>query len=125
MQSRPAGSGSAASGGEEAVEGDAGHGGKQQNSAAACRTGAGTAPLQVLPGVRHVVDRASRLIAQLCLHEGPDEHDPLALLAGDPCPVIRIGGIRQVLVLTELIDTRGRQVLRADPLLPSGLTVDT
>src|ERR1039457_3888463 len=32
-----------------------------------------------------------------------DEHDPLALLAGDLRPVVGVGGVREILVLSELL----------------------
>src|SRR5690349_21937322 len=70
-------------------------------------------PSQVLPGVRHGVDRPARLGPGLAGNQGPDVNDALALLAGDPGPVARVGGVRQVLVLAELVDARGPQV--ADP----------
>src|SRR5680860_299357 len=50
--------------------------------------------LQVLAGVCHSVDRTPRLTALLAGNERADEHDPLALLAGDPGPVAGVGGVR-------------------------------
>src|SRR5256886_4209700 len=43
--------------------------------------------------------------------ERADVDDPLALLAGDPGPVVRVRGVREVLVLRELVDDRVQQVL--------------
>ena len=45
--------------------------------------------------------------------ERADVDDPLALLAGDPRPVVRVGGVGQVLVLGELVDDGVEQVLHA------------
>src|SRR5689334_23154390 len=70
-------------------------------------------PSEVLPGVGHRVDRPARLGPGLAGDQGPDVDDALALLAGDPGPVVGVGGVRQVLVLAELVDARGQQV--ADP----------
>src|ERR1700678_2520335 len=67
-------------------------------------------PLKVLPGVRYRVDRAPGLGAGLAGDQGPDVDDALALLTGDAGPVVRVGGVRQVLVLAELIDARVQQV---------------
>src|ERR1035438_7513640 len=74
--------------------------------------------LQVLPGVGHRVDGAPGFCALLAGDQGPDVNDPLALLAGDACPVIGVGGVRQVLVLTELVHARGQQVRDPEALLP-------
>src|ERR1700735_1938968 len=68
------------------------------------------ARLQVLPGVGHRVDGAAGLRAALAGDQRPDVDDALALLAGYPCPVIRVGGIRQVLVLPEFVHASGQQV---------------
>src|SRR5712691_13198392 len=81
-----------------------------------------SSPLQVLPGVGHRVDGTAGLGAVLARDQGPDVDDPLALLAGDPGPVVRVGGIRQILVLPELIDAGGQQVRDPYALLP-GLEV--
>ena len=62
---------------------------------------------EVLAGVGDVVDQPPGLGALLALDEGADEDDALALLARDACPVIRIRGVGQVLVLAELIHARG------------------
>src|SRR5215470_15050115 len=58
---------------------------------------------KVLPGVRHGVDRTACLGAGLARNQGPDVDDALALLAGDASPVVRVRGVRQVLVLAELV----------------------
>src|SRR5215472_15538767 len=79
---------------------------------------AGVARLQVLPGVGDRVDRSSRLGSVLAGDQRADVDDPLALLAGDPRPVVGVGGVRQVLVLAELVHARGQQVRDAQPLLP-------
>src|SRR5580704_16915124 len=73
---------------------------------------------KVLPGVRHGVDRAACLGAGLAGDQGPDVDDALALLAGDAGPVVRVRGVRQVLVLAELVDARGQQVTDPHALLP-------
>ena len=66
--------------------------------------------LQVLTQVRLGVDRPRRT-RRLAGDQRADVDDPLALLARDPCPVIGIGGVGQVLVLGELVDDRVEQVL--------------
>src|SRR5680860_614914 len=58
---------------------------------------------EVLAGVRHRVDRTSGLSALLAGDQGADENDPLTLLARDACPVVWVGGVREVLVLLELV----------------------
>src|SRR5215218_5753848 len=68
--------------------------------------------LQVLTGVRRRVDGPAGLVA-LAADERADVDDPLALLARDPRPVVRVGRVGQVLVLLELVEARRRQV--ADP----------
>src|SRR5215469_3181896 len=90
------------------------------------RAGAGTrwtgpvtaGQLEVLAGVGDGVDRPSGLGPVLAGDQRPDVDDPLALLAGDPRPVVRVGGVRQVLVLAELVHAGGQQVGDAQPLLP-------
>src|SRR5215469_8298330 len=86
--------------------------------AAACPTSAlrQVQRSQVLAGIRHGVDRPAGLVAALARDQRPDVDDALALLAGDPGPVVRVGGVRQVLVLAELVDTGGQQVRDAQPL---------
>src|ERR1700678_1611020 len=75
-------------------------------------------PSKVLSGVRHGVYGAARLGTGLAGNQRPDVYDALALLAGDTCPVVRVGGVGQVLVLAELIDARGQQVAHPHALLP-------
>src|SRR5437588_12945508 len=72
---------------------------------------------EVLPGVGHRIDRPARLGSGLAGDQRPDVDDALALLAGDPGPVIGVGGVRQVLVLAELVDARGQQMTDAHALL--------
>src|SRR5690606_39763071 len=43
--------------------------------------------------------------------------DPLAVLAGDGGPVVGVGGVGQVLVLAELVDAGGEEVVDAESLL--------
>src|SRR5215203_1662361 len=66
--------------------------------------------LQVLACVGHRVDGPARLGALFGGDERPDEDDPLALLPRDLRPVIRVGGVGQVLVLGELIQASLHQV---------------
>src|SRR6266851_260599 len=73
---------------------------------------------QVLSGVGHGVDGPARLGPGLAGDQGPDVDDALALLAGDPGPVVRVGGVRQVLVLAELVHAGGQQVADPHALLP-------
>src|SRR6478735_9276628 len=72
--------------------------------------------LQVLAGVRRGVDSPGAL-GLLAGDQRADVHDPLALLAGDARPVVGVGGVRQVLVLLELVDTCLEQVADAQALL--------
>src|ERR687890_734414 len=76
-----------------------------------------TTGLEVLTGVRDGVDRSSRLGALLAGDERADEDDPLALLAGDAGPVVGVRGVRQILVLLELVHARLQHVLHPDALL--------
>ena len=71
---------------------------------------------RVLPGVGDGVDGAARVAALLGADQGPDEDDPLALLAADLGPVVGVGGVGQVLVLGELVQAGLQQV--ADPHAP-------
>src|SRR5215475_126439 len=71
---------------------------------------------EVLPGVGHRVDGASGFGALLARDQRPDIDDPLALLAGDPRPVVGVGGVRQVLVLAELVHAGGQEVGDPQPL---------
>src|ERR1700735_4738712 len=75
-------------------------------------------PSKVLSGVRNGVDRAACLGACLARDQRPDVDDALTLLARDTGPVVRVGGVRQVLVLAELVHARGQQVADPDALLP-------
>src|SRR5665648_297490 len=94
---------------------DADHGGSRDQRAAP-----GRQLSEVLAGRRHRLDGAPALLAALALHDRADEDDPLALLAGDPRPVVGVGRVGQVLVLLELGDARGQQVLHPDAALTSG-----
>src|SRR2546425_8737834 len=76
------------------------------------------ASLQVLTRVDDSLD-AAKLFFGLA-HEGFDVHDPLALLAGDLGPVIRVGGVGQILVLLELLADGGEEVVDHDALLAPG-----
>src|SRR5690349_18380944 len=50
-------------------------------------------------------------------HQRADVDDALALLPTDPGPVVGVGGVRQVLVLLELVPDRGEQVVLLQALL--------
>src|SRR5437879_807288 len=76
------------------------------------------ASLQVLTRVDDSLD-AAKLFFGLA-HEGFDVHDPLSLLAGDLGPVIRVGGVGQILVLLELLADGGEEVVDHDALLAPG-----
>src|SRR5438093_850716 len=71
--------------------------------------------LQVLTGVDPFDLPA--LTTPAVSEERPDVDDPLALLAGDASPVIGVGGVRQVLVLLELVPDRRQEVVELQPLL--------
>src|SRR5205807_6136890 len=71
--------------------------------------------LQVLAGADSV-DLAAFL--GVVAEQGSDVDDPLALLAGDPRPVVGVRGVGEVLVLLELRPDRGEEVLALDALLP-------
>src|SRR5271166_436605 len=73
---------------------------------------------EVLARVRDRIDGTARLGALLARDQGADVDDALALLAGDARPVVGVGGVRQILVLAELVDARGQQVADQDALLP-------
>src|SRR5688500_10366634 len=62
--------------------------------AALMRRSAGS---EVLTRVGDGVDRAARLVALRAGDERADVDDPLALLARDAGPVVRVGGVGQVL----------------------------
>src|SRR5262245_12183696 len=74
--------------------------------------------LQVLAGVRGGLDRAAGLGTLAAGHERADVDDPLALLARDAGPVVRVCGVWQVLVFAKLVDAGVEQVLEAHALLP-------
>src|SRR5665647_1763902 len=94
---------------------DADHGGSRDRRAAP-----GRQLSEGLAGRGDGLDRPTALLAALALQDRADEDDPLALLAGDPRPVVRVGRVGQVLVLLELGDARGQQVLHPDPPLARG-----
>src|SRR6267142_2290977 len=71
--------------------------------------------LQVLTRVDHPLD-AALLLLRLA-HQRLDVDDALALLAGDFRPVVGVGGVRQVLVLLELLAHGRQQVVGGDALL--------
>src|SRR6187401_2926386 len=73
---------------------------------------------EVLTGT-HPLDRAAsgRLVLGLALDERADVDDPLALLARDLRPVVRVGRVREVLVLLVLLVDRRDEVLGPDALL--------
>ena len=71
------------------------------------------ATLQVLTGVHALDLPAVAVVAE----QRADVDDPLALLARDPRPVVGVRGVRQVLVLLELVADRGEEVLGLDALL--------
>src|SRR5688572_8448726 len=70
--------------------------------------------LQVLAGVHHALDVA--LLFLRLAHERLDVDDALALLAGDLRPVVRVRGVRQILVLLELLAHGEHEVIRLDAL---------
>src|SRR5687767_14629708 len=82
-----------------------------------CYAGARTAPtgLQVLAGR----DRFDGTVLPSFAHQRADVDDPLALLARDPGPVIRVRRVREVLVLLVLRVDAVEDVLRLDPALPT------
>jgi hypothetical protein len=57
------------------------------------------------------------LLAGLALDDGADVGDALALLAGDACPVVRVGGVGHVLVFAELVHDGPQQVVDPQALL--------
>src|SRR5690349_7574953 len=75
-------------------------------------------PSEILPGVGDRVDGTARLGACLARDQRPDVHDPLALRTGYASPVVRVGGVGQVLVLAELIDAGRAQMAHPHALLP-------
>src|SRR5215216_2463424 len=78
-----------------------------------------TALLQVLAG-GHPLDGPPAHGVLVRGDEGAHVDDALALLPGDLGPVVRVGGVRQVLVLLVLLDDGGDQVVGADALRPPG-----
>src|SRR5579875_1039479 len=81
--------------------------------------------LQVLAGP-HALDRAAALGLVLALaDQGAHVDDPLALLARDLRPVVRVGGVREVLVLLVLLLDGGEEVGEADAVaLPGDRALD-
>src|SRR5690606_41242817 len=73
-------------------------------------------PLQVLPRRGDRVDRPAGLGALAAGDQGADVDDPLALLTGDPRPIVGVGGVRQVFVLPELVYAGVQQVPQSQPL---------
>src|SRR5213080_2536509 len=71
--------------------------------------------LQILPG-RHILDRARRPVLFM-RDQRTNVDDPFALLSGYPRPVVRVRGVRQVLVLLELVADREEQIVLPKPLL--------
>src|SRR6266478_3954199 len=76
--------------------------------------------LEVLPGGDDPLDILPLLLG--LTGERLDVDDPLAFLAGDLRPIVRIGRVGQVLVLVELIPHRVEKVVNLDALL-AGLDV--
>src|SRR4051812_3644637 len=76
--------------------------------------------LQVLARVAGRLDGPAGLGALAAGDERPDVDDPLALLAGDARPVVRVGGVGQILVLAELVDAGVQQVLQPQALAARG-----
>src|SRR5438128_9765851 len=70
--------------------------------------------LQVLPGADpfHLLTGPA-LVGDQRAHVD----DPLALLPRDARPVVGVRGVRQILVLLELVPDRAQQVLRGEALL--------
>src|SRR2546425_12398184 len=69
---------------------------------------------EVLPGGHdppHVAPGGLRVA-----RERLDGDDPLSLLAGDLRPVVRVGGVGEILVLLELLPDRAEQVVARDAL---------
>src|SRR5439155_10077163 len=77
--------------------------------------GPGYRVLQVLAGVDPL--HLATLVSLGPAEQGPHVDDPLALLAGDPGPVVRVGGVGQILVLLELVADGLEHVLPLQPLL--------
>src|SRR5919205_1297704 len=71
------------------------------------------ASLEVLAGTDAL--HLAALVGALS-EQSSDVDDPLALLARDARPVVRVGGVRQVLVLLELVADRVEEILGLDAL---------
>src|SRR5262245_37816500 len=76
--------------------------------------------LQVLPGGHPLDGPAPGGAAVVAVDDGADVDDPLALLAGDLGPVVRVGRVGQVLVLLVLLVDRLDHVGETDALGPVG-----
>src|SRR2546427_13144973 len=73
-----------------------------------------SSPSEVLPGGHdppHVAPGGLRAARKRL-----DGDDPLSLLAGDLRPVVRVGGVGEILVLLELLPDRAEQVVARDAL---------
>src|SRR2546426_11521536 len=70
--------------------------------------------LEVLPGRDHSLDYRRRPLGLSA--ERFDIDDPPAFLARDLRPVVRVGRIRQVLVLFELLPHRPEEIVELDAL---------
>src|SRR3954465_9621493 len=79
----------------------------------------GEKPLQILAGA-HTLDGPSSGGLLALGHEGADVHDPLALLPRDLGPVVRVGGVGQILVLLVLLLDGGQEVRGADATALAG-----
>src|SRR5947208_303860 len=75
--------------------------------------------LEVLAGA-HPFDGAATGGLLALGHEHPQEDDALALLARDLGPVVRVGGVGQVLVLLVLLPDRLEEVVGADASAVAG-----
>src|SRR5215213_10680725 len=76
--------------------------------------------LQVLPGGDALDGSTTLGTIGVGVDQGPDEDNPLALLAGDLGPVVGVGGVGQVLVLLVLLVDGVDEVLRADAAWSAG-----
>src|ERR1700730_9887272 len=75
--------------------------------------------LQILPR-GDALGLPAALVPVALVHDRADVDDPLALLAGDLRPVVGVRGVRQVLVLAELLLDRLEQVIGADAPVAAG-----
>src|SRR4030095_17083284 len=73
------------------------------------------AALQVLTRIAGPLDTPELFFG--LAHERLHVDDALALLAGDLRPVVRVGGVRKILVLLELLADGGQEVVCCDALL--------